>query len=192
MVRPHGAHPEWFRQYSHYEAVANAIRICHGQAIPGPLQTDDYLRGLLKAGRAKDIEAVLADRVGRKRAILDRSDPPTIWALMDESVLTMPVGGPAVMKEQLRHLLELSESPHIIVRVIPASAGPHLGVDGPFQVISLEARDVAYSGAQGGGRLIEEPGEVKEFTVKFDHIGAQAASVGDSRVLIESHLRRYA
>lgn len=183
--------PDWFRQYSHYEATSTSIKIYHGQAIPGPLQTDDYTRSLLRASRVKDIEEALADRIARKRAILDRADPPTIWVLMDENVLAMSVGGPEIMKAQLQHLRDMTELAHVIVRIIPTSAGAHLGVDGPFQVISMEMRDVAFAGAQNGGRLIEETAEVKDLAVKFDHIGAQAASEAESRAIVERYLERY-
>jgi hypothetical protein len=50
----------------------------------------------------------------------------------------------------------------VIVRVLPFSAGANSGVDGSLQIISLDTREIAYSGAQGGGRLIESPGEVWE------------------------------
>lgn len=184
--------PNWFRQYSHYEATASVIKIYHGQAIPGPLQTDDYIRALLEMDDPKHFDAAVAERIARKRAIFGREDPPFVWALMDESVLGFPVGGAKVMKDQLQHLLELSRLPHVIVRIIPTLSGAHLGIDGPFQVISLETRDVAYSGAQNGGRLIEGTGEVKEFAIKFDRIGAKAASEDGSRALIEQYLERYA
>ncbi|MGI8333666.1 helix-turn-helix domain-containing protein [Actinomadura scrupuli] len=183
--------PDWFRQYSQYEATATAIKIYHGQAIPGPLQTDDYTRALLQARRFRDVETALTERVARKRAILDREDPPFLWVLMDEHVLAWPVGGPEVMKAQLQHLRAMADLPHVSVRIIPTSSGAHLGIDGPFQVISMENRDVAYSGAQNGGRLIEGTGEVKELAVKFDHIGAKAASEDVSRALIEQYLERY-
>jgi transcriptional regulator with XRE-family HTH domain len=184
--------PDWFRQYSHYEATATSIKIYHGQAIPGPLQTDDYIHALLQMDDLEHIEAAVAERTARKRTIFDREHPPFVWALMDESVLALSVGGSKVMKAQLQHLRELADLPHVIVRIIPTSSGAHLGIDGPFQVISLEARDVAYSGAQNGGRLIEGTGEVKEFAVKFDRIGAKAASEDGSRILIEQYLERYA
>jgi transcriptional regulator with XRE-family HTH domain len=182
--------PDWFRQYSSYEAMAMAIKIYHGQAIPGPLQTDDYIHALLKVSDVRDVEATLADRIARKRAIFDREDPPYIWALMDESVLAFPVGGPAVMKAQLKHLREMADLPHVIVRVVPTASGAHLGIDGPFQVISMEDRDVAFSGAQNGGRLIEETREVRELSVRFDRIGARSASEDDSRAIIERYLER--
>jgi len=108
-----------------------------------------------------------------------------LWVLMDEGVLDRPVGNSAIMKAQLNRLLEASELPHVIVRVVPRSAGAHLGLDGAFRIISLSSRDIAYVGAQGGGRLIEGTAEVRELGVKFDRIGAKALSQDDSRTLIE-------
>jgi hypothetical protein len=183
--------PDWFRQYSHYEAMATAIKIYHGQAIPGPLQTDDYTRALLQASRFRDIETALAERIARKRAIHDRENPPFLWVLMDENVLLWQVGDAQIMKAQLQHLRATADLPYVSVRIVPFSSGAHLGIDGPFRVISMESRDVAYSGAQNGGRLIEGTGEVKELAVKFDHIGAKAASEDASRALIEQYLERY-
>jgi len=182
--------PHWFRQYSHYEATARSIKIYPGQVIPGPLQTDDYTRALLEASDVKDIDAALAERTARKRAILDREDPPLLWALMDESVLAFPVGGFEVLKAQLEHLRRMADLAHVIMRVIPTTSGAHLGTDGPFRIISLDERDVAYSGAQNGGRLIEGTGEVKEFAIKFEPIGAKAASEDGSRAIVERYLER--
>jgi DNA-binding XRE family transcriptional regulator len=183
--------PDWGRTYVRYEATAGTIKIYHGQAIPGVLQTDAYTRALLQVGSATDIEAELAERVARKRALLDRPEPPFIWVLMDESVLARPVGGPEVMRDQLRHLRELADRPNMIIRIVPTSAGAHLGFDGPIRIISLDTRDVAYSGAQNGGRLIEDPVEVKQLAVKFDRIAAKAASEDGSCVLIEEYLERF-
>lgn len=183
--------PDWGRTFARYEATAEMLRIYHGQAIPGPLQTDDYIRALLEESDVKDADAALAERTARKKAVFERPDPPLIWALMDESVLATPVGGPQVIKAQLQHLRELADHPNVILRIIPTSSGAHLGLDGPFQVISLGTRDVAYSGAQNGGRLIEDTAEVKLLAVRFERIGAKAASQDGSRALIEQYLERY-
>ncbi|MEW2356203.1 DUF5753 domain-containing protein [Spirillospora sp. NPDC029432] len=101
------------------------------------------------------------------------------------------VGGPEVMRAQLQHLYEMSELLHVSVRVLPFSAGAHLGVDGYFQVISLDGRDVAYAGAQRGGRLIEDPSEVRDLAIMFERIGAKAASEDDSRTLIKRWMEEY-
>lgn len=175
--------PNWFLQYTQYEAIARVIKIYHGQVVPGPLQTEEYARALLLASSVEDIESALAERMQRQE-ILTRPKPPLLWVLLDESVLDRPIGGPQIMKAQLQRLLDMSELPHISVRVIPRSAGAHSGLDGSFQIISLETRDVAHVGAQRGGRLVEDTAEVRALSVEYDRIGAKASSEDVSRTLI--------
>jgi hypothetical protein len=182
--------PDWFRQYSHYEAMARTIKIYHGQAIPGPLQTDSYTRALAAMDDPERVEAAVAEWAARKQSIFERDDPPFVWALIDESVLALRAGSAKTMKDQLQHLLDLSQMPRASVRIVPTISGVHFGLDGPFQVISLDSRDVAYSGAQNGGRLVEGTSEVKEFAIKFERISAKAASEDGSRDLIEQYLGR--
>jgi DNA-binding XRE family transcriptional regulator len=183
--------PDWFRSYTQYEAVATVIKIYQGQLIPNPLQTEAYTRALLLESSTKDIDAEVESRMARQDTILNRSDPPFVWVLLDEGALDYQVGGSKVMQAQLRHLLELGELPHVSVRFISKSAGAHLGCDGPFRIISLESRDVAYAGAQRGGRLIEATGEVRELRVDYDRIGMKASSEDVSRSLIEKVMEAY-
>jgi hypothetical protein len=123
--------------------------------------------------------------------MLDREEPAYLMVLMHESVLATAVGGPAVMKDQMKYLLKLVMVPTISVRIVPFSSGAHRGGDGYFQVITLDGRDIAYAGAQNGGRLIEEPSEAREFCFKFDRIGAKALSEDGSRTLIEQYVERH-
>ena len=184
-----GHNPDWAQSITAYEAAAQVIRIYQGQYIPGPFQTEDYARALLLASSdVKDIEGTLAARMERQEAILDRADPPYVWALLDEDVLDHCVGGPEVMQTQLRHLLELTRRAHISVRIVPRSAGAHVGQDGSFRIVSVNARDIAYAGAARGGRLIEMCGEVDAFRMDFDLIGQKAASDDASRDMIERRL----
>ncbi|MGI8328854.1 helix-turn-helix domain-containing protein [Actinomadura scrupuli] len=183
--------PDWFRQYTGYERQALSIKIYHSQVIPLALQTDEYTWCYVQTGTFKDFDAEMAQRVARKRAILDREDPPYIWVLLDESALARVVGGPDVISAQLQRLLLLADKPNIIVRIVPFTGGAHLGADGPFQIIGLDNREIAYAGAQIGGRLIESPSEVREMSVMFDLIGAKAASEDASREIIKQYLERY-
>ncbi|MEV5824782.1 helix-turn-helix transcriptional regulator [Spirillospora sp. NPDC052242] len=183
--------PNWFRQYSQYEKQAVEIKVFHGQAVPLLLQTDEYTRAYGRLSMVRDREAVLAGRLARKHEIMDRDEPPRIWALLDEAVLMRRVGGCEVMRAQLMYLLELAQRWDVILRIVPFSAGEHLGGDGFFQLIGLENRDIAYAGAQRGGRLIEMAEEVKDLTDTFERIGAKADSQDASRRLIEQHLERY-
>ncbi|WP_433171709.1 helix-turn-helix domain-containing protein [Actinoallomurus sp. CA-150999] len=185
-----GHNPDWAQSVTAYEVIARMIRIYQGQVIPGPFQTEDYARALLlaRSNNIKDLEGTLKARMERQSAVLNRTDPPLIWALLDESVLDDCIGGIEVMQAQLRHLLELIQQPHISIRIVQQSAGSHVGKDGPFRIITVDSRDIAYAGAARGGRLIEMCSEVEEFRLDFDLIGQKAASEDASRVLIERRL----
>ncbi|TDE33662.1 helix-turn-helix transcriptional regulator [Actinomadura sp. 6K520] len=177
--------PDWFRQSTEYEAKARILRIYQGQTIPVPLQTEDYARAVLSMARVDDVEKALFGRMARQELIIGREDHPLIMVLLDQDSLDRPTGGPSVMKAQLRRLLELGERPAVSIRVIARSAGWHFGLNGPFQIMSLERRDVAYVGAFRGGRLVQDAAEVREMAVDFELIGAKASSEGESRALIE-------
>uniref|UniRef100_UPI001F34540B DUF5753 domain-containing protein n=1 Tax=Actinomadura sp. K4S16 TaxID=1316147 RepID=UPI001F34540B len=177
------------KQYIQYESGAAVIKVYHGQSLPVPVQTYEYARSLLLAGAgAENIEGALEIRLKRQE-ILSKAQPPRVWILVDEAALDRLVGGVDVMRDQLRRLLELGELPHIIIRVVPLSAGAHPGFDGPFQILTVGSRDIAYAGAQIGGRLIEAGDEVRTLGVRFDEIGSEALSRSDSRSLIERKLK---
>ena len=59
----------------------------------------------------------------KRQAILKRSKPPTLWAILDEAVLRRPVGGPQVMAAQLRRLAEDARKPDIVLQVVPSAPG---------------------------------------------------------------------
>ncbi|MFI0483377.1 helix-turn-helix transcriptional regulator [Actinomadura sp. 9N215] len=184
--------PDWFRQTIEYEVMAKVLRIYQGQIIPVPLQTAGYARAGLSMARVNDIEKALAERMARQELITGREDHPLIMILLDQDALDRPVVGPDVMSAQLQRLLELGERPRISIRIIARSAGWHLGLNGPFQVMSLERRDVAYTSAFHGGRLVQDPTEVREIALDFELIGAKALSEGDSRALIEQIMKEFA
>ena len=71
--------------------------------VPGLLQTEDYARALLNAGLPypDEVDDLVAARMERQ-AVLERERPPELWVVIDEAVLHRPVGGPYVMRDQLR------------------------------------------------------------------------------------------
>jgi transcriptional regulator with XRE-family HTH domain len=183
-----GHDPNWWRSYTTYEAAATHLKTYAALVIPGLLQTPDYARALLVAGQVvEDVEASVAARMARQE-ILNRPKPVQLWALVKQSVLEDPVGGPEVMRAQLAHLLEMSRCPNIFLRVVPRSVGAHVGLDGSFSLMIGPNASVAYMEAVGGGRLSLDPAEVARFTVRFDQIGADALSRDATRTLIEQLL----
>jgi transcriptional regulator with XRE-family HTH domain len=179
-----GHDPNWLLQHGQYEAASSVVRIYQGQIIPPPLQTEDYMRALLAESDAEDLEQAVRSRMARQDAILSRPSPPYVWVLMDEDAVTSEIGGHEMMCAQLRHLLELGKLPHVSVRLILKAAGAHLGLDGPFRLITVKNRQVAYVGARRGGRLIEDAAEVQELAVDYERIGFKALSEDASRARI--------
>ncbi|WP_433338852.1 DUF5753 domain-containing protein [Spirillospora sp. CA-294931] len=127
----------------------------------------------------------------KRQEVLTRKRPPLLWVLMDESVLYRPVGGPGVMREQLARLVEASDTPHVMIRVIPQATGFHLGLDGSFNTLTMESSESAYVEAPGGGRLIQGNTEVREFGVRWDRIGASALPWDSSRDLVARAMERF-
>ena len=154
-------------------------------------QTPAYARAVICGARAiTDVEAAVQDRMQR-REVLNRKNPPIVWVLIDESVLNRPVGGRQVMFDQLVQLREAIELPNVAIRVIPRETGYYVGLDGSFNSLSLPTGDLAFVEAPGGGRLIQSSGEVRQFAVHWDWIGANALPWDSSRDLIERAMERF-
>ncbi|WMF04573.1 Scr1 family TA system antitoxin-like transcriptional regulator [Micromonospora robiginosa] len=62
------------------------------------------------------------------------SAPPTRPRVTDESSLRRR---DAVMAEQLAHLVQMAELPHVQLHIIPADAGLHVGLSGPLALAHL-------------------------------------------------------
>lgn len=95
----------------------------------------DVLRYGLDAQAEEIDERVKALR--ERQAILLREQPPRLWAVIGESAIQQAVGGVKVMREQLTHLGELARRQHIVVQVLPHTAGAHPGLTGAFVVFTL-------------------------------------------------------
>jgi DNA-binding XRE family transcriptional regulator len=179
-----GHAPDWFKQFVDLEKKARVLKTFQALAVPGLLQTPDYALAVIRAGGAPDAEARVDERM-KRQAILDGASAPLLWALTTESVLEWPIGGPEVMRRQLAHLLEVSEQPHIGIRVIPKATGAYVGLDGSFSIISGEIGDVAYTDSPGGGRLVPSITEVQAYADRYDRIGEVALPAEPSRAMIK-------
>ncbi|MEU6998691.1 helix-turn-helix transcriptional regulator [Nonomuraea sp. NPDC046570] len=121
--------PTWFGPWLAEEDKARALRTWEPLVVPGLLQTEDYARALLRCEpgtRHDQVEALVAARLARQE-ILTRTNPPMYLVLLDAGVLSRPIGGQGVMKEQLSRLLEAADTPHITIQVAPLGANPGLG-----------------------------------------------------------------
>ncbi|MEW2399873.1 helix-turn-helix transcriptional regulator [Streptomyces sp. NPDC046862] len=186
---------EHFKGTLEFEGKANEIRVYAPKLVPGILQTPAYARHVLSSGSSprcpEEREELLATRLERGR-ILDNFHSPKVWAMFDEAVLRRPVGGPAVMCEQLRHILALGESHRIRVHVLPFSAGYHALLEGFVSLMWFEdLPPIAYTESLKSGRIWELPSVVRECQVAYDHALGDALSHRESLTLFRSVAEEY-
>ncbi|HEX5114966.1 MAG TPA: helix-turn-helix transcriptional regulator [Pseudonocardiaceae bacterium] len=179
------------------EAEASSLRAYQALLVPGLLQTEDYTRAVIRAARPDATVAQVETRVQARLArqqLLTEADPPQFWAVIDEAVLCRPVGGPRVMREQLRWLADRAALPHVTIQVLPFSAGAHAGMEGPFLILGFPEQadpDVVYVDNTTAGIYLEDPAEILRYTLMFDHLRAAALGPDDSLTRITAGMSRF-
>ncbi len=136
--------PGWFETYLGLEQDAAVIRTFALQFIPELLQTADYARAVtrLTYTRTGEIERRVELRMHRQR-LLTRDNPPTLWAVIDESALRRWVcNEPDVLRAQLTHLLEVNERTNVSLQFVPLSHGGHAATGGSFTLLRFPQTDL--------------------------------------------------
>jgi transcriptional regulator with XRE-family HTH domain len=137
--------PQWFRAYVDLESAATLIRTYEGQLVPGLLQTEDYMRAVIRGAQLEDrpeqAEQRVRLRLGRQ-AVLTRSDAPRLWAVVDEAALRRPVGAREVMRSQLERLIDATKLPNVTLQILSFAAGAHPAMDGAFSILRFADREL--------------------------------------------------
>ncbi len=187
--------PDWFETYLGLEAAASTIRTFEVQFVHGLFQTEDYARAVTRLGRKtappEEVERRVALRLKRQE-LLSRPNPPRIWSVMDEAVLRRPVGGPAVMRAQFRHLIEAAELPHVSLQVVPFAQGGHAGESGSFTVLRFQERDlpdVVYLEQLTGAIYLDQRADVEQYLEVVDELSSGAPTPDETVRFIEQVAR---
>jgi len=166
--------------YVGLEAEAATIRAYEQQVVPGLLQTAEYARAMLRAARpdigADEVERRVHVRM-RRQSLLEREHPIDLWAVLDEAVLSRPVGGDTVMRRQLTALAAAADRPGVTLQVLPFEAGAHAGMDGTFTILSFPNPadpPVVFAENATGGLFIEKHEELRKYEFIFQRIRATA------------------
>lgn len=172
------------------ESEAVEMRTWEPQLVPGLLQTQGYADALFRS--LQPITQVPAEtwrdraevRMRRKKTLLLASSPVRFLAVLEESVLTRQFGDATVMREQLLHLEEMSELPHVEMRILPQDAPPPVPM-GAFLLLGLpDFPDVVYLEEFCGARFVEDAEQVFAYERAFDHLLGLALDEDDSRRLV--------
>jgi transcriptional regulator with XRE-family HTH domain len=186
--------PSWFRTYVDLEQAATLIRSYEGQFVPGLLQTDDYMRAVVRGAHLEESGEELGRRVRLRLArqtLLTRQEPPRLWAVVDEAALRRPVGGREVMRGQLERLLEATKLPNVTLQILPFAAGAHPAMVGSFAVLrfpDLELPDVVYLEHLTSALYLNKPDEVDQYLHVMEGICVRAAAPDQSVELLDQLL----
>jgi transcriptional regulator with XRE-family HTH domain len=178
--------PTWFQTYVGLEESAALIRTFEVQFVHGLLQTEEYIRSVIRLGHPDGAEPWLERRVGlrlERQKLLVSEQAPHFVAVMDEGALRRPFGSSAMMREQVRHLLETADAPNVDVRILPFATGGHAAGGGAFTLLSFpesDLPDLVYLEQLTGALYIDKPDEVAEYTKAMDALDRLALNAADS------------
>ncbi|MFC9700503.1 DUF5753 domain-containing protein, partial [Streptomyces sp. NPDC056943] len=154
------------------------------------LQTPAYARAVTLAANPfvteEYVEEKVTSRIDRAR-ILSDATRPEYWVILHENAVDTPVGGRAVMAEQLDHIARLIRDRWTLVTVIPRSAGAHASMNGMLQLLDFaDQPPTAYTETSFSGTLLDDPAVVKRAQRAYDLLRVTALSPAESLALIES------
>jgi transcriptional regulator with XRE-family HTH domain len=178
--------PDWFETYLGLEAAASRIRTYAVQFIPELLQTTDYARAVMRLGHpqapAEEIERRVSLRM-RRQQLLAGPEPLGLWAVIDEMALLRRPGGAAVMRAQLRRLIEATTLPNVTLNVISLRSGGYAAVTGPFSILRFtepELPDLIYLEQLTGAIYLDGRTDVDRYAMVMEGLCANAASPADT------------
>ncbi|MFI0812458.1 helix-turn-helix domain-containing protein [Streptomyces echinatus] len=185
--------------YIGLETDAESLRVYEPQLVTGLLQTRAYaealVQGALPETSTAEIEKRVQVRLRRQERITAAHNPLRLWVVLDEAALRRVVGSKLVMREQLEHLIEMSQLPHVTVQVLPFEVGAHPGLNGQYAILEFaDAADssVVYLEGVTSDLYLEKAQDVQKYAVMYEHLRAQSLNVEASRQCIADVAKSYA
>ncbi|MFI5552562.1 helix-turn-helix domain-containing protein [Streptomyces sp. NPDC051738] len=175
-----------------HEQEAVSILSYQTQVIPGLLQTRDYCRAVFDyrhpAIQNETAEQWVSARMERQ-LIWQRERPPVGHFILEESILRREVGGPEVMREQFRQILECTAPVHMGFQIMPMDRTPHCGLAGPMLLLETpEYERLGYLEVHRASFLVDDPDEVSDYHLKYGMLRSQALSPDESVRLLNGLL----
>jgi transcriptional regulator with XRE-family HTH domain len=211
-IAHHGRDDGWWRGYRDVlsaagldlaimEASATEILGFDAQLIPELLRTEDYARAVADAdlGRSADSQGdrVVESTLIRQAVVLgDRH--ASVRVVVAEGALRQMVGGPEVMRRQLRRLANLGDengSPvgDVTVQVLPFRQGAHAvagtGAVTLLRFATVPGLGVVHLGGLSGGASLDAPEDLARYARALEVLRMTALTPADSVKLLRDMAR---
>lgn len=178
--------PTWFQDYVGLEESASRIQTHELQFIPGLLQTERYARTVASRGRPEATQDEVEQRVllrMQRQQLLSQSRAPRLWAVVDEAVLYRPFGDRAALREQIEHLLEITQQSNISLQVTPFEL-TRPSAEGAFTILRFgepELPDIVYLEHLCGALYLDKSEEVELYSKASHRLAIDARTPEESR-----------
>jgi hypothetical protein len=175
--------PSWFESYVGLEEAASRIRIYEIQFVPGLLQTESYARTVIQRGNQEAADKEIDERVAlrmTRQAILVQPEAPQYWAVVHEGTLRRPLGSRQLMRGQIEHLMEMTQLPHVTLRIVPSSKESTAGEGGPFTILrfsELDLPDVVYLEHLTSAIYLDKRDDLERYLAVMDRLLLEAGSL---------------
>lgn len=181
-----------YRDYISIEADAESVRTCAPAIIPGLFQNGEYAREIITATAItrtpEEVAALVEIRKARQSILTRPENPLKFWAVIGETALHQRFASrPHLMRNQLSHLLDMTELPNVRIQVIPSVSAPTSAMLGPFTLFQFPAPwpTVVSTENLRGTHFVEDPAEVQIFEDALDRVVVAALPVDESREAIK-------
>jgi transcriptional regulator with XRE-family HTH domain len=203
-LRSKANEPGWWQDYGdilaeavqmliELEAEASWIRTYEGQVIPGLLQTRAYAERIITAVsphiRVADIDRYLELRMRRQKRL---DEGLRLTAILGEAAIRQQIGGPDILREQLRHINRVVREHDVTVQVVPFAADAHAALGDSFVIIQWPDEtdpDAVYVDGVTSWTVHERRGVIRSYLHAMASVQSQALPPRESLDLIHDVIK---
>lgn len=178
------------RGYVPLESQAVRIRSYRLGLIDGLLQTADYATDVFRGGRVQKSQRSreVEIRLRRQSRLTDEAEPVVLHSIIDEQALSRPL---PYMRDQLAHLIMVSDLENVTIQVLPMEVGLHSGLVGSFVLLDfVGGEELAYIEHMGGSLQLERVEDVRPCRLGFEKLASLALNPVESAALLEGMVAR--
>ncbi|MEU5698350.1 helix-turn-helix domain-containing protein [Streptomyces aurantiacus] len=179
----------WFRHWAMVEEEAISLYAYECRVIPGLLQPEPYIRALFERHLPpltdEQSERQVAARLARQQLLGERPNT-TFSFVIEQAVLERRMGGRAVTKVLVEHLLEVGRYRNVELQVMPLLQEEHAGFEGDMYLAeTADHRWIGYTEGHGSSLLISDPKAASQMLQRYGKMRSQALSHQATASLLE-------
>ncbi|QWF78681.1 Scr1 family TA system antitoxin-like transcriptional regulator [Amycolatopsis sp. CA-230715] len=196
------AYGEDLRLLVDLEKMADQIQSFEMEVVPGLLQTEAYARAqhgdLPLDDEGLGVEDFVQARLARQE-IVDKADAPTIQFVLSESCLRRMWGDADVMRDQIDHLIKLSNRRHVMIQVFPFKTRPgrRSPIGNRFVLVRVPSPgaagplELAYTEGEGERRYQDDRKALAAYESAWARLSNAALRFDESRAFMKDVASEY-